>query len=68
MPPGVVHRFSNATDEPARFLGLLVLGGFEQYWVELAETMAGAATGPPEDMRPVLELQAKYDTFPPPAP
>jgi hypothetical protein len=68
VPPGVVHRFSNATDEPARFLGLLVLGGFEQYWVELSEMMAGAVTWPPEDMGLVMELQARYDTFPPPAP
>ena len=68
VPPGIVHRFSNPTDEPARFLGLFVPGGFEQYWVELAELMAGAPSWPPEDMRPVLELQAKYDTFLPPAP
>jgi len=68
VPPGVVHRFSNPFDEPARFLGLLVPGGFERYWVELAALMADAATCPPEDKAPVLELQAKYDTFPPPAP
>jgi mannose-6-phosphate isomerase-like protein (cupin superfamily) len=63
-----VHRFSNPFAEPARFLGLLVPGGFEQYWVELAEMMAGAVTWPPEDLGPVMELQARYDTFPPPAP
>jgi mannose-6-phosphate isomerase-like protein (cupin superfamily) len=68
VPPGVVHRFSNPFDEPARFLGLLVPGGFEQYWVELSLLMADAPSWPPEDMGPVLELQAKYDTFPPPAP
>jgi mannose-6-phosphate isomerase-like protein (cupin superfamily) len=67
VPPGVVHRFSNPFDEPARFLGLLVPGGFEQYWVELAELMADAPSWPPEDMGPVLELQARYDTYPPPA-
>jgi mannose-6-phosphate isomerase-like protein (cupin superfamily) len=68
VPPGVVHRFSNPFDEPARFLGLLVPGGFEQYWVELAELMAEAPSWPPEDMGPVLELQAEHDTFPPPGP
>ena len=30
--------------------------------------MAGAPSWPPEDMGPILKLQAKYDTFPPPAP
>jgi hypothetical protein len=30
--------------------------------------MADAPSWPPEDMEPVLELQAKYDTFPSPAP
>ena len=68
VPPGMVHRFSNPFDEPARFLGVLVPGGFEQYWVELSALMADAPSWPPEDMAPVLELQAKYDTFPPPAP
>jgi mannose-6-phosphate isomerase-like protein (cupin superfamily) len=67
VAPGVVHRFSNPTDEPARFLGLIVPAGFEQYWVELAGLMAAAPSWPPEDMTPVLELMAKYDTFPPPS-
>jgi hypothetical protein len=67
VPPGVVHRFSNPTEEPARFLGLIVPGGFEQYWVELAELMANEPTWPPEDPARVLALMARYDTFPPPA-
>ena len=67
VPPGVVHGFSNPSDEPARFLGLLVPGGFERYWEELAGLMAGTPLWPPEDPTPVLELMARYDTFPPPA-
>jgi mannose-6-phosphate isomerase-like protein (cupin superfamily) len=67
VPPGVVHGFSNPTDEPARFLGLIVPGGFERYWDELAELMADAPAWPPEDPTPVLELMARYDAFPPPA-
>ena len=67
VPPGVVHRFSNPTDEAARFLGLIVPGGFEQYWVELAELMAKEPSWPPADPTAVLELMAKHDTFPPPA-
>jgi mannose-6-phosphate isomerase-like protein (cupin superfamily) len=67
VPPGVVHGFSNPTDEPARFLGLIVPGGFERYWVELAELMADEPSWPPEDPTRVLELMAKYDAFPPSA-
>jgi mannose-6-phosphate isomerase-like protein (cupin superfamily) len=67
VPPGVVHRFSNPSDQPARFLGLIVPGGFEAYWEELGAMMSSEPTWPPADMAPVLALMAKYDTFPPPA-
>jgi mannose-6-phosphate isomerase-like protein (cupin superfamily) len=67
VPPGVVHRFSNPFDGPARFLGLIVPGGFEAYWEKLAELMASEPIWPPADIGPVLALMAKYDTFPPPA-
>jgi mannose-6-phosphate isomerase-like protein (cupin superfamily) len=30
VPPGVVHRFSNPTDKPSRFLGVAIPGGLEQ--------------------------------------
>lgn len=68
VPPGVVHRFSNPTDEPARFLGLIVPGGFEKYWEELSEMMAGEPSWPPSDLGPLMALLAKYDTFAPPSP
>ena len=67
VPPGVVHRFSNLSDESARFLGLIVPGGFEMYWEELGEMMANEPSWPPADMGSVMALMAKYDTFPPPA-
>jgi mannose-6-phosphate isomerase-like protein (cupin superfamily) len=67
VQPGVVHRFSNATDEPARFLGLTFPSGLDKYLEELAELMAAESKWPPDDMAPVLALMAKYDTFPPPA-
>jgi len=66
VPPGVVHRFSNPTGEPARFLGLIMPGGFEGYWEELGEMMASEPSWPPADMGPVMALMAKYDTFAPP--
>jgi mannose-6-phosphate isomerase-like protein (cupin superfamily) len=68
VPPGVVHRFSNPTDEPARFLGIAIPGGFERYFVELGELMASEPSWPPADMGPLLALMARHDTFPPPAP
>jgi mannose-6-phosphate isomerase-like protein (cupin superfamily) len=67
VPPGVVHRFSNPTDQPSRFLGLAVPGGLEKYLEELAEMMANEPAWPPADMTPVTALMAAYDTFPPPA-
>jgi mannose-6-phosphate isomerase-like protein (cupin superfamily) len=67
VPPGVVHRFSNPSEKPARFLGLIIPGGFEGYWEELAEMMAREPSWPPADMGPAMALMAKYDTFPPPA-
>jgi mannose-6-phosphate isomerase-like protein (cupin superfamily) len=68
VPPGVVHRFSNPTDTPTRFLGLCVPGGIEAYFDALNELMAAEPAWPPADMGPLLALMAKYDTFPPPAP
>jgi hypothetical protein len=68
VPPGVVHGFSNPTDEPSRFLGLIVPGGFEKYREELAEMMANEPSWPPADMGPVIARMAKYDGFLPPAP
>jgi mannose-6-phosphate isomerase-like protein (cupin superfamily) len=68
VPPGVVHRFSNPTEGPCRFLGLAIPGGIENYFEELGEMMAKETSWPPADMGPALALMAKYDTFPPPAP
>ncbi len=67
VPPGVVHRFSNPTDKPSRFLGLAIPGGLDKYLEELAELMAKEPSWPPADMGPVMALMATYDTFPPPA-
>jgi mannose-6-phosphate isomerase-like protein (cupin superfamily) len=68
VPPRVVHRFSNPTDQPARMLGLTVPGGFEKYLEEVARMAAEEPSWPPADRAPLLALMAKYDTFPPPAP
>ena len=69
VPPGAVHRFSNGTDAPARFLVLATPGaGIDRYFPEVARLIAESPVWPPADPRPVAELAARYDTFAPPAP
>ena len=36
VAPGTVHTFSNPSDRPARFLGIVSPGGFEQYFRDVA--------------------------------
>jgi mannose-6-phosphate isomerase-like protein (cupin superfamily) len=43
VPPGVVHTFSNTSDEPVRFLNFNTPAGFEHYMRDLAEE---ARSGP----------------------
>lgn len=67
VPPRVVHRFSNTTEEPARFLVLATPGaGFEGYFAELAQLIAASPVWPPADPSAVATLAARYDTFSPP--
>jgi uncharacterized cupin superfamily protein len=66
VPPCVVHSFSNAYDEPARFLTLLSPGGFEGFWPEVAQLIAREPVWPPADMSQFDALRARYDTFDPP--
>ena len=67
VPPGTVHTFSNPSHAPARYLLVASPAGLEHYFVELAELVKNSPQWPPADMRPVLALMAKYDTFPPAA-
>jgi quercetin dioxygenase-like cupin family protein len=57
-PRGVPHAFWNPTDEPVRLLELIVPGGFERYFVELAEILG--KPGPP-DVAALEELAGRYD-------
>jgi mannose-6-phosphate isomerase-like protein (cupin superfamily) len=57
-PRGVPHAFWNATSEPARILELIVPGGFERYFVELAELFA--KPGPP-DLGTLAAAAARYE-------
>lgn len=49
IPPGVVHTFKNASDEPVRVLNFNTPAGWEKYMRDLAEA---ARSGPltPETM------------------
>lgn len=56
-PRGIPHGFCNASDEPARFLGLVVPGNLEAMLVELAERFSGAATLNPATL---IEINRKH--------
>jgi len=56
-PRGIPHAFWNPTDEPARILELIVPGGFERYFAELAEIVS--RPGPP-DVSALLGLASRY--------
>ena len=63
VPTGVIHAYSNAEDEPARFLGFVSPGGFEKYFDELYALMKSEPSWPPADMGKLSALMAKYDTY-----
>jgi oxalate decarboxylase/phosphoglucose isomerase-like protein (cupin superfamily) len=57
VPPGTVHTFSNQTEASVRFLGLLSPGGFEQYFRDLGDALAGG----PLDPAVIREISGRYD-------
>jgi quercetin dioxygenase-like cupin family protein len=59
IPPGIVHAFSNRSEAPATCVNAYVPGGFEGFFVEMDEAMAGGRPDPAE----VERLSAKYDVF-----
>ena len=66
VPPGVVHGFSNTTDSPTVYFCLATPAGLEHYFAELAELVRNDPQWPPRDMRKLLALMSRYDTYPPP--
>ena len=66
VQPGTSHRFSNASDEPCRFLVQASPAGLENYFPAVAQLIKDAPSWPPADMRPVVELAQRFDTFMPP--
>ena len=67
IPIGMIHTYSNAEDESAKFLLFISPGGLEKYFGELAELIQNEPSWPPVDMSKVSALMAKYDTYPPSA-
>jgi quercetin dioxygenase-like cupin family protein len=57
VAPGTVHKFSNPSDRPARFLGFVSPGGFEQYFRDVAAAIGDG----PFDPAVAAPLIAKYD-------
>ena len=65
VPPGAPHRFSNPSDQPCRFLVQASPGGLENYFPAVAELIKESPSWPPADMRPVMEIAQRFDTFSP---
>jgi mannose-6-phosphate isomerase-like protein (cupin superfamily) len=55
-PRGQMHAMWNAGDVPGRIIEIIIPGGFERYFRDLAELTAASAT----DRSAYIELAAKY--------
>lgn len=63
VPKGATHTYSNPSDAPARFLVLLVPGGFEGFFAEMGEAALRRelpVAAPPPDLEKLLRLSRKY--------
>lgn len=65
ITPGLVHKYSNESDQSVRFLILVSPGGFERYFDELATLICRDPDCPPADTGAYARLQLKHDTYPP---
>lgn len=63
VPPYVVHRFWNPSGSPVKFLAICTPGGMEHYFRELHRLVGDEPVWPPRDMRKLVELGERYDTF-----
>jgi mannose-6-phosphate isomerase-like protein (cupin superfamily) len=57
VPPGVVHTFSNPSEEPVRFLNFNTPSGWENYMRDLAQ----AATSAPLTPQVIGRIASRYD-------
>jgi mannose-6-phosphate isomerase-like protein (cupin superfamily) len=57
VPPGVVHTFSNPSDQLVRFLNFNTPGGWENYMRDLAAALSKGAPSPEE----IGQIASRYD-------
>jgi quercetin dioxygenase-like cupin family protein len=57
VPPGIVHTFSNASDEPVRFLNFNTPAGWENYMRDLGDLLARGDPTPQQ----IGEIASRYD-------
>ena len=62
VPPGTAHTFSNPSEAPARFLGIVSPAGFEQYFRDLAAALGDG----PLDPAVAQQIASRYDIEPAP--
>jgi mannose-6-phosphate isomerase-like protein (cupin superfamily) len=60
VPPGTVHTFSNASEQPVRFLNFNTPAGWENYMRDLAEALAAGSPSPEE----IGKIASRYDFRP----
>lgn len=65
ITPGTVHKFSNKTNQPVRFLLLMLPGGFEGYFEEVVALRNKETPWPPANPQPLLALMQRFDTYSP---
>jgi quercetin dioxygenase-like cupin family protein len=70
IPKGTLHTWRNAGDAPARLLGMVAPGGFEDFFKEVGEPATDPSSPPagPPDVEKVLAAAPKYglEIQPPP--
>jgi oxalate decarboxylase/phosphoglucose isomerase-like protein (cupin superfamily) len=59
VPIGVQHTFSNPTEKPARFLGILTPRRYLDYFEELSQLLQATAS---PSRQQGADLMARYDT------
>jgi hypothetical protein len=70
IPRGTMHTFKNVGTTPARFLGTVVPGGFEKFFLEVGEPATNGSPPPqsPPDVERLVATAAKYNCEIPPPP
>ncbi|HEX2183194.1 MAG TPA: quercetin 2,3-dioxygenase [Rubrobacteraceae bacterium] len=70
IPRGTLHTFKNVGTTPARFLGTVMPGGFEKFFLEVGEPATDGSSPPegPPDVERLVATAAKYNCEIPPPP